>query len=395
MRPDSVFNQLLLLSAGILPAYVVRFKILGVPTNILEVVIISLVILGFFSSGVRKLWLASWRAMPKSFAVLVVLFILSCVLSVVISPHLQTSLGILKSWVLLPIVYGWLVFAANAAQKRKIIDHLILSGAAVSLLGISQIGQMSRISSLYDVPNSLALFVAPLAVLATWRGLDNRRQLLFGIVMFSALLLSGSLAGLIAFFAALLIGLLLYKGKYVLTTKPLLVVAALLLVSLPYTAKKISYLIEPNSSAYVRLQLWSVSWELIRQHPISGIGLGTFEPAYQQVLHKRFIQSETLSTSQPLPEFVFRDPHNWLLSFWLNTGIVGLLCFSALNAQALTRAYKRSYAGRTKQAVMLAVISILIFGMTDTIYWKNDLAVMFYILLVIILDDRDRDWNAH
>ncbi|HLD25813.1 MAG TPA: hypothetical protein VJC05_02120, partial [Candidatus Andersenbacteria bacterium] len=43
----------------------------------------------------------------------------------------------------------------------------------------------------------------------------------------------------------------------------------------------------PNSIS-VRGQLWSVAAELITEHPFLGIGLGQFEPAYQEKLHDRF-----------------------------------------------------------------------------------------------------------
>ena len=36
-----------------------------------------------------------------------------------------------------------------------------------------------------------------------------------------------------------------------------------------------------RSSSGVRVQIYTIAWDLIKQHPILGIGLGQFEQVYQ------------------------------------------------------------------------------------------------------------------
>ena len=136
--------------------------------------------------------------------------------------------------------------------------------------------------------------------------------------------------------------------------------------------------LDSQASLAVRKQLWSVSGELIGKSPIVGVGLGQFEPHYQRVLHQRFWDAERQGEGPaPLREFVFRDPHNWPLSFWLNSGLLGLIGFIGVHTVALHRTSNRAAAA--------ALICLLLFGLVDTIYWKNDLAALQWLLLVILL----------
>ncbi len=387
------------LLASLLPTYLLRFTLAGIPTNFFEVSV-WLTLLGFlitryplritFPSPVTGYWL------------LVTLFIIAAIFSTLLTPTLH-SFGILKSWVLTPIVFAWMVGGAAPAvayQRRlEVINALIISGVIVSLIGLFQLGSIDRITSIYDVPNSLALFIAPLIILALFRGRPGGEprpegaggclNYLAALIMFSALLGTQSLAGLAAVLLAIFIGLLIQHR--LVTGYWLLVTALLLSLTFLTFTDRLSYFLQPvfNSSVHtsltVRQQLWGISWELIKEHPIRGIGLGQFEPAYQQKLHQHFQNYWLLVTGyQPLDEFVFRDPHNWFLSFWLNTGLLGLISFSVLNLFALKPLFPSRVTGYGLQAPALALLALLLFGLVDTIYWKNDLAALHWLLLIAL-----------
>jgi O-antigen ligase len=332
----------------------------------------------------------------------ILLFLAAAAVSTAVSPHPLTSLGILKGWIIFPLLIGWLVFAAAAQpeKSRAIQRALLISALIVAFLGLSQAFTFPRVRAIYDVPNSLALFLAPLAVLAWWRGRPAA-----AVPLGAALIATQSAAALAAVIGSLALGAVTWPKATSRLLAGLFLLAAAAGLYFAATGR-LAYLAgsEPNSIS-VRRQLWSISRDLVREHPIAGIGLGTFEPAYQQKLHERFLeyeqsQRELLITdyrlpitarAAPLPEFVFRDPHNWLLSFWLNTGLAGLLSFAALNGSALWPALASKATSRETQALALALLSLFIFGLVDTIYWKNDLAALHWLLLALLLHQVRRD----
>ncbi len=404
----------------------------GIPTTLLEAAVWAVALSGFFQAKIRRSWINTAKAIPKPILFLVGLFFLSAVISTVISPHLETSLGILKGWIVTPLVYAFLVYAALTTSsasprvgfsfsrrstspyegevsahtegevlKHWIITALVLSGLVVALLGLSQLGQLDRVQGPYDVPNSLALYLAPIIVLA-WRAYSIFGRLA-AAVMFLALLFTESLAGVVSVLIAVGAGLFIlqrnplsppYQGeKQTSSLDKGRMGGVLILVGVVATfllVPKIHYLQQPGSSAQVRLQLWSISWDLIRERPLLGVGLGTFEPAYQAKLHERFTEYE----SAPLPEFVFRDPHNWLLSFWLNTGLLGLASFVTIHAYIFFKTFlpltKGEWLPAAAVGVSTALLALLLLGLADTIYWKNDLATLHWLFIALLISASQR-----
>lgn len=393
------YYHLVLAVVALIPTYLIRFSINGIPTNIFEIGVLFAFVVGVSRSDIRRTWVVKCKELPRSLILLTLLFLIAVGISTCISPHVLTSLGILKGWVVVPLLLGWIAYASSSEEKQKmdVLDALIVSGVVVALLGISQLGVLNRIQSIYDVPNSLALFLAPLTVAAAWRSFEqkNRKNSYYNfavLIMGFALVFTKSVMGVMSIIAALIIGYIVFSKQQKVRAHSIYIIGiALGIVLMGYIlTPKLFYLLEPNSSAAVRLQLWSVSWDLIQERPIAGIGLGVFEPLYQQKLHERYISYERGELSQPpLPEFVFRDPHNWILSFWLNTGILGILSFTSIHVCVLG-------AGRiirNKQTLhsasyILALVALLIFGLADTMYWKNDLAAVHWILLGGILSAR-------
>ncbi|MEX1997371.1 MAG: O-antigen ligase family protein [Candidatus Andersenbacteria bacterium] len=390
------YHTALVITIFLLPAYLLRLSLFGLPTNVFEISVIVVAILGLCQRAVRHSWLIAAQKMPRSVLIFGLCFLGASIIATIISPQTRVSLGILKSWIFIPLLFSWLIFSAaqNQLIAHRLIRGLVWSGTATALWGLTQIGRDERITSVYDVPNSLALWLAPLLVLALWRSLaagDHSWATRLGILTMSvALLATQSAAALVAVVATLLVGITAWLPPPRRAKWYLMIFIVLAAGSLVYSGR-LAYLVNPWTSGQanslsVRQQLWSVSIELLQHHPLLGIGLGQFEPAYQQVLHERFQDyAASLSTGpQPLPEFVVRDPHNWLLSLWLNTGLLGLFSFIGLHVAIFWRAKWRK---PHTQALLLSLLSLLLFGLVDTIFWKNDLAALHFVLLALTLAD--------
>src|SRR5439155_3382614 len=72
-----------------------------------------------------------------------------------------------------------------------------------------------------------------------------------------------------------------------------------------------------------RLDLWQSSLEMVRDHPLLGIGLDNFAYLYQQVYLREGAAAEPNLS----------HPHNFVLDFWLSLGVLGLIAFVWLLAR--------------------------------------------------------------
>ena len=74
---------------------------------------------------------------------------------------------------------------------------------------------------------------------------------------------------------------------------------------------------ETRKSLGYRLEYWQGTWDVIRTHPLIGIGPGNFRNHYLQ--YKRPESSEEIS-----------DPHNAMLDVWVNGGLISVVGLAAM-----------------------------------------------------------------
>ena len=180
-----------------------------------------------------------------------------------------------------------------------------------------------------------------------------------------ATLLAKSDGGLIAIAAAVMVTLFLKKK----TRRIAVAIALISLVAtfaIPQLGQKVGdQILFREWSGKVRLVMWDETVAMLRSRPIFGAGLGAF-PVMIAPYH--------VATWME----VFQYPHNILLNLWSETGLLGLIAFGLI----LFTWWRR---GRTLALPMIA--AILVHGIVDVPYFKNDLAVLFWILIIISLDE--------
>jgi O-antigen ligase len=130
---------------------------------------------------------------------------------------------------------------------------------------------------------------------------------------------------------------------------------------------------DPNNTLLSRAHLWQVTVQMLRDHPIFGTGLYGFA-----------------KTIQPYRGGVYEEkliyPHNLILNFWTELGILGLASFLWLLFQAFRVGWqgwvRGALAWRPLQlGIVLAMVSVVVHGMVDVPYFKNDLALEFWVFL--------------
>ena len=72
---------------------------------------------------------------------------------------------------------------------------------------------------------------------------------------------------------------------------------------------------------------------------------------------------------------------NLFLTFWLEAGLLGFIGFWLLfwNLRVNLREHKTSF----EVLIMSIMIYFLLHGLVDTPFWKNDLAVIFWLIIIL------------
>jgi O-antigen ligase len=247
-----------------------------------------------------------------------------------------------------------------------------------------------RLASVYGSPNSVGLFlgrILPFALAYLLVPVLEWRKILAGIcgaVMLIALALSQSVGAiLLGIPAAILVILLGWRGR---RAVPVLVglgtvgLAALIPLSrlLP-RLRQIGDL--ENNTTVVRLNLWRSTFQLLQDHPLTGVGLDQFLYQYRS----RYILPEAWEDPD------LSHPHNVLLDYWVRLGIAGVaigIAFQwffwkqALGVYRQVR-YQNPIAFALILGVMGAMADFLAHGLVDMAHFNINLSYLFAILVVI------------
>lgn len=359
---------------SVLPSYLIRFKLSGLPLTLLEVLLLILLVV-WFAKGPSLRLSPAW-IWPLS------LFLISALGAAVYSPQPLAALGRLKTYFFEPVLF-FLLFIDQVKTRRDleiVLRFLAVGLGAVSLFAIIQrltgfwipepwqALSDRRVTSVFPYPNALALFLGPLLVLFTVRSFEKPRFLLnlVLILAFFTLLFSGSLGGLVA--VVLGIGFLIFFHPSGHKWLPWFLAAVFISVSLFFSQEQahkkfIKIVTLKENSSQVRLALWQGTFNLLTNRPFLGSGLAGFPDYYDQYRLPRHTE-------------LLLYPHNLFLNFWTELGLLGLVAFCWL----LIKIWQLKIPAYH----FAAFFTLLMHGMVDVPYFKNDLALVFWLVVGVL-----------
>lgn len=423
------------------PLYLVRFDIAGMPLYLIEAFVIISAIPVFYNlirgehevleKGMvsKILYLAKSPFLAKKnpikefiFSPLlpVTLFVAGALIGAAIVPidSYKHALGILKSWVLIPIIYFFIVYRTVRSKSdiQLIVYSYVASAFLLSVTAVFQAVSGSyitidgRASGPFSSANYLAMYIAPALIYTGTRVLQTflnrpfetastrwnhfeRRIYLGGIVsvLFLALILTQSYGGIVGVFFTFIFYIIYervrqheHKPIRIFLNKVIAFIAIIVFLGVTLVAtlniEKFQNLIHPDkhTSIGTRLEIWEVGGKLLLQNPLLGIGLGEYEAAYQS-------QAESLLGHAPF-EPVRLHSHNVYMETWLNTGLIGFVAFVWILIMAFHHIKKTiPLLQRDERHIVLAVSMMLIYvmvhGLVDVPFWKNDLALVFWMIM--------------
>lgn len=368
-----------------MPLYLVRLEIFGIPTTVLEVLIYVLFIFWlvkeFRFNKFRKLF-TSYR----SLFVTIFLILLGASLATIFSSDLRISAGIWKAWFVDPLLFFVVLISTikNTKQIKGVLYSLFLSGTAISIISFiyliqGKLDPVNRLQVFYSSPNYLAMYLAPALIitvyaLCTTFNVVHKRLVKILLVMSCGLLVTTlfftkSFGAWVGVIVAVGFGLIIYLFKKSTQNRKMfwIILGFSVILLVIIGCFSLSY---RSSSLGARLIIWEKATNIYKVNPIIGIGPGTFENYFP-----------------PYPEWGVPQPHNIFLAFLLQTGLIGFIGFIWLLVYFFKIGFKLLTVHCSLFIVILTsiMIYILVHGLVDTWYWKNDLAVIFWTIVALLV----------
>lgn len=398
------------LVTALLPSYLIRFTIAGLPSTFLEVSILILFVSWFAKERIwRRLRLpgmpsTGWEnPFPPALRLALSLLLVGAFVSMLISPHQPQAFGIFKAYFIEPFLF-LIVFAytvrreADARYCMHILGGLTILMAAVAVwqfdtgMGIPNsfwaAAETRRITGFFGYPNANALFAAPIAAWFIGWALHTKhaaeRWFAFAVVSAGILIIltAKSTGALAALGGALIISLYFYKKTIAFAAVGVLTITAVLFFStnittIQRTVNNIqqNHLDLSSSSLEIRANQWRETASLLAAQPFFGSGLANYQTALAPYHTYEFLE-------------IYLYPHNIILNFWTETGLLGLAGAVLLIAACiimLRTLLKRSPRTAHAAALLAAWTALIIHGMVDVPYFKNDLSILFMLLAGLTL----------
>jgi O-antigen ligase len=372
----------------LLPAYFIRFQIGPFPTTLLEagfLVLFAFWILKQNGLKFRDPRIKNWR-WPILF------FLLSAVIGVIVSPDKTAGLGILKAYFIEPILFFIIIISTikTKAHWHNIFKALALSAVVVAVFAIVQKftglaipeawAAERRVTSFFGYPNAVGLFLAPIIIACFILAFDffkQKKWLNFGfftlafILSMIAVCLSQTEAAWIAVGSAIFIFMLFKKELRI----PAILIAIVLILIIGLTPAIREPVMEKvllqDWSGHVRRVTWSESLDMLKENFFFGAGLSGY-PLKMIAYHR----AEYLE--------IFQYPHNFILNFWSEIGLLGLAAWFWLTTKAGLAGLK-NYKSNFGLILLAFVVVIIIHGLVDVPYFKNDLSMMYWLYLGLAL----------
>jgi putative inorganic carbon (HCO3(-)) transporter len=374
------------------PLYVVRWHVGPLPTTLLENAIL-LTIAAFVIESLYSRAIPHWRT---AVTVPAIIFLVAGAISVMVPPDHRAALGLYRAYIVEPIAFGLVLINVVSTPNRALIvvGGLALPATVAGLANAFVVAEALRHHQydvvntppvvIYNTANAVALFIVPLigvvgAIALFWPE-RNVRIVATAFVAIAGLcvILSFSRGGYLAL-AAVAVGLALsHHRRWILIAAG--VVGAAVLMVIPTIRHRVLTEVDlsnGHNTLVGRFHLWAAALQMLREHPVFGAGLSGFASAIAPFWN-------------PTHTDYYTYPHNIVLNFWTETGLLGLVAFGWI----LVAGFVVAWRGYTTSAgawraiqlgVLLALVAIVVHGLVDVPYWKNDLSVEFWAILALCL----------
>jgi putative inorganic carbon (HCO3(-)) transporter len=364
----------------------------------------------------------------------ITLFLVSASFATLFAWDRHLALAACRLVIVEPIAYAILVICLvrDSWSMLRTLAALVASGLCVAAIGLGQYlfnpsslvgyavgaGQHAHlVAAVYGSPDNLALLLdraLPVAVVLglAWhtgvsRSIRGMRHAYYPVFLAISLLamvliLTGSRGGMITAAAVSLTVVLLWYRRSPLS-RPLAYLGLLLVLA---GTAAVLWKFHHGLSTVTRTYVWQSALQMLRDHPLWGIGPDNFLAYYfNPVTGIDHVHAQAVSClppgvrvapthymlAQAWPEPCLSHPHNVVLDLWLSTGLFGLIGMgiSLVAVSHRARALLRVRSSMAQQAVTVSCIAIIVatlaHGLIDNSIFVPDIAVAFWLALALLV----------
>ena len=396
-------QRAVILVAALSPTYLIRFKIFGLPTTVFELCILGLGLATAIMASdknIRAGYLEKIRLIPKSLVISSIIFFLAGCVSIFVAPNIYAGAGIWRAYIVEAMMFGLIAYLhfKSFVEFRTLTFALSVTAAFTGGYAIIQkftgwgipnpfwqAEATRRVTSVFGYPNGIALYIELIVpfLVAGFLLTKNIWLRTWYAIVFAGSLLAITFAQSSGAFAALAItvGLALFFWKKTRWWTAGLGAICLVVILLSPLRKPFAdeFLLQ-GFSGKLRTQMWKETVVMLKPRWIQGAGLAGYQT--------RVAPYHVFKWAE-----IYLYPHNLVLTLWSEIGLIGLASFGyivGLICFWMVRSLKKdSFEVRVWSGVMLSLSSIIIIhGLVDIPYFRNDLAALFWLSVALVLQIR-------
>lgn len=381
-----------------LQSYLIRFQIGAYPTNLQEI-LIGLQVLAFILALIvttknraeckTKSHFASLKKFIRKHWI-IASFILLTLISITTVP-IQNQLDFIRHGKFLAfaiiLTFIFIETFKTSEEKEKAIKIMGMGAITFGVFSLiynllgHNVTHDYRLLGPMDSAVYLAFYLTPFFIYFTIKFLENpklKSHLICAIIL--AMLIAGtkSMGAIGGSVAILIIYTIKRQQLQILKTKTAKIILILLAISataIIFQTKIVPAIQTEYSSLDERGEIWQTSAQMLKdpQTAIFGAGFGQFQEKYQAMA------DEVLK--RPPLSYIVLQPHNIFLLFWMQYGILGLIFISLCIVLLFIKIAK--FKGKPQTEIMTALMLsyILIHGLIDTPFFKNDMMILLILLM--------------
>jgi O-antigen ligase len=412
-------NWAITLVITFVPVYLIRLNFWFLPVTVLELWIGVI-----FLVWLLKVFREKQKITFSNYKWLAFFFLALATVAIYFSADKVAALGLWKAYFIEPFLF--FIVVINSVKTKKDWQMLIKAiGLSVFVVAIPAIIQKfypvginnefwaaeetRRVVSWYGFPNAIGLYLAPIAVFFWGYFIKDKQKhwdRLFALAVVSSSVAAivfakseGALVGLVVgiVFVTFFSG---HKNLQALTAVGVLVGIFIVLFTPALSDFAKTKVLLRDHSGQIRQQQWKETWTMLGSDKIvTGSGLSGYqaaiEPYHQEGIWLRdyddprwldkVLFDETVRSQYWQPTEVYMYPHNIVLNFWTELGLFGLILFSLLTIKYFYNILRINYDENKYFYILISgsMIAILIHGLVDVPYFKNDLSLFWWLLLAM------------